>query len=84
MIRVLFLLAQSLVTAKYMNVPLQVPDDKKSIVIFRSFVGLTGFLCMGYGVYLMPLALNAIIFNTAPFWLFTMSYFFLGESMTPF
>jgi len=67
-----------------MGLSLELPSDLRKIVVFRSFVGLAGFLCMGYGIWLLPLVLNTILFNTAPFWMSLMSYMFLGEALTPF
>jgi len=43
-----------------------------------------GYLCLGFGVYFIPVVLNQIFFNTAPFWLALMSYFILGESLSLF
>jgi len=45
---------------------------------------MLSFLGVGFGIYLMPLMHNQILFNLAPFWLFLLAYFVLGEKMGPF
>mmetsp|Transcript_34353 Transcript_34353/g.46277 ORF Transcript_34353/g.46277 Transcript_34353/m.46277 type:complete len:86 (+) Transcript_34353:351-608(+) len=50
----------------------------------RCTLGMVGFVGVGYGIYLMPLMNNQILFNLAPFWLFLLAYFFLGEKLTVF
>jgi len=57
------------------------PWSQFPILIVRSIFGVTCFVCVTWALTMIPLSLNTILFNLAPFWVSILGYFINGEKV---
>ena len=60
------------------------PKKKRVLTHVRNFLGNTGFCLWNINVTLVPISTLMIIFNTNPFWVSIMGYFFNKEKIASF
>ena len=48
-------------------------------MLFRSFLGIWGFIIYTYIITILPLTLTNVVFQTNPFWMSVLGICFLGE-----
>ena len=58
------------------------PWEMFPMVVCRSILGVTGFVCTTWALTLIPLSLQTILLNLAPLWVSILGYFINGEKVT--
>jgi len=80
-IKFLILFVQSFISVKCKRVSLVLPKDARMLVFLKCCCAVIGAMCLNKSVSMIPLMFTQVLFNTAPFWLFIMSYALLGEAL---
>ena len=83
LIVILFRFFVTLILAKIRKIPFLIEKKDRSVMLIRCICATIGFLCLQYGIELVPLVVQNTIVNTAPFWTAILGWMFLKEKISP-
>lgn len=79
-----FLISLFTVKLSGKHVVRDVPKQLRVLVFARSIAGLIGFTCNILSLKYLPIFVQQIVFNTAPFWTAILGFLILGTNVTSF